>query len=121
MKEINCEICGKPFKSYCYETRCYKCNIEKYNTDIKEGIQSGEETSTYGESEVFCPWCGEMLEGDCETSEFYEDGTHVFQCYECEKEFTLSTSVSFSYSTERELPSYILRDRERCEKHEKIL
>lgn len=112
MAEKICKRCGKPFKAYMYETMCYKCQCEKNLEDIKEGILSGETTSTDCEDEVICPWCGEAIEGDCETGEFYEEGTHVMECPECGKEFTLSTSVSYSYSTERELPDYILRDRE---------
>ena len=112
MTEKICVRCGKIFKSYFYETMCYKCQTEKNLEDIKESILSGEATSTNCESDVICPWCGEVIEGDCETSEFYEDGTHVFSCPECDKEFTLSTSVSYAYSTERELPSYVLRERE---------
>jgi len=112
MKEEICERCGKVFKSYMYETMCYKCQTEKNLEDIKAGILSGEETSTDCENDVICPWCGEVIEDDCETSAFYEDGTHVLQCPECDKEFALSTSVSYSYSTERQLPAYILHDRE---------
>lgn len=112
MAEKICERCGKPFNAYLYETMCYKCCVEKNLEDVKESILSGETTSTDCEDEVICPWCGEVIEGDCETREFYEDGTHVFTCPECEKEFTLETSVSYSYSTERELPDYVLRERE---------
>ena len=108
----SCERCGKTIKSYCYETMCYKCSKEKNLEGIKESILSGEKLSTYGEDEVICPWCGEVLEVDCETDELYVDGQHVMRCYDCNKEFTLSTSVSYSYSTERDLPSWILRDRE---------
>ena len=107
-----CERCGKAFNSYFYETMCYKCQTEKNLEDVKENILSGEATSTDCESDVICPWCGEAIEGDCDTGEFYEDGTHVFDCPYCDKEFTLSTSVSYTYSTNRELPDYVLRERE---------
>lgn len=107
-----CERCGKTFNSYFYETMCYKCRVEKNREDVRESLLSGEATRTDCESDVICPWCGEVIEEDCEMNEFYEDGTHVFDCPYCEKEFTLSTSVSYTYSTDRELPNYVLRERE---------
>lgn len=107
-----CERCGKNFNAYLYATMCYKCQAEKNLEDVKKSILSGEATSTDCENDVICPWCGEVIEGDCETSEFYEDGEHVFACPYCDEEFTLSTSVSYTYSTERELPAYVLRERE---------
>ena len=107
----SCERCGKTFKSYCYETMCYKCSKEKNLEDIKERILSGEDTSTDGEDEVICPWCGEVLEVDCETNEFYVGGKRVMRCFDCNKKFALSTSVSYSYSTERDLPRWIVRGR----------
>jgi hypothetical protein len=110
----SCERCGKTFNSYLYETMCYKCQKEKNLEDVKKSIVSGEKTSTYGEDDVICPWCGESIEADCESSEFYEDGDHVLQCPYCDKEFTLSTSVSYTYSTERELPRWVIRDRKQA-------
>ena len=116
MKEKKiCQRCGKSFDSYFGETLCWSCNKAKNLEDVQESILSGEETSTDCENDVICPWCGEVIEPDCESSEFYEDGTHVMRCPECDKEFTLSTSVSYSYSTERELPRYILEDRKRAQ------
>ena len=120
-----CSRCGKPFRAYMYETMCFRCSKEKNLEDIKSSILSGEADSTDCEYDVICPWCGEVLEADCESSEFYEDGTHVMQCWHCDKEFTLSTSVSYSYSTERELPRYVIEDRKRAQEvrekvHEKM-
>ena len=108
----SCERCGKTFNSYFYETMCYRCQTEKNIDDVKARILSGEETSTDCERDVICPWCGEVIEEDCETDVFYEDGEHVFDCPYCDKEFALSTSVSYTYSTEREIPTYVLRERE---------
>lgn len=107
-----CERCVKPFKSCFSEAMCLRCSKEKALEDIQNRILSGEADSTDYEDDVICPWCGEALEPDCEYREFYEDGTHVMQCFSCEKEFTLSTSVSYSYSTKRQLPVYVLRERE---------
>lgn len=107
-----CTRCGKLFRAYMYATMCFKCLKEKNLEDIQNSIVSGESDRTDCEDDVICPWCGEILEPDCESSEFYDEGTHVMQCWNCNKEFALSTSVSYSYSTERGLPVYVLRERE---------
>lgn len=121
----NCERCGKPFKSYFYETMCPRCSTEKYDEDLRERLVSGEETETDCESDVYCPWCGEKIETDCESREFYEEDTFAYTCPFCDKEFALSTSVSYHYSTKRELPSYIIEGREQQkrdrEKHMKAM
>ena len=50
-----------------------------------------------------CPHCGEV----CEISrhdwyELYEEGEHEKECPHCEGEFTISTHVSFSFSTDEQ-------------------
>lgn len=114
MTKKMCISCGRAFDAFWHETMCYKCHVELYRNDIKNQILTGEHSSTECEENVFCPWCAEMIEGGCEDHEFYEDGTHIYRCPECNKEFTLETSVSYSYSTQRTLPTYILNDRERA-------
>lgn len=114
MSEVkNCLKCGKEFTDYWphLETMCVTCRRKAYDEEMGRKLSSGEETSTDCESDVYCPWCGTKIEGDCEDREFYEEGTWAYTCPECGKEFCLSTSVSYYYDTDRELPNYMKRDR----------
>lgn len=109
----NCARCGKPFTDYWpeLETLCPSCRSDAYDEEMERMLSSGEKTSTDCEHDVYCPWCGVKIEGDCEDREFYEEGSWSYICPECEKEFLVSTYVSYSYSTDRELPAYMLRER----------
>ena len=106
-----CKICGKVAEMLSWEDECYVCKKKQHVKDVLQDIQEGRDTSC--EDEIYCPWCGVILACDADTPEAYEDGTHVIDCPECGREFALETSVSFSYSTSRKLPGWILRDRER--------
>lgn len=68
-------------------------------------IRSGEETSTFAEDDVICPWCGYRYGSDelgyADWPEFFEDGEHGMFCDECGKPFTLTVNVRYSYDTER--------------------
>lgn len=77
---------------------------------LAERINAG--SKTFCEREIYCPWCGEIND-DFEMREAYEDGTHVIKCDECGNEFTLETSISYSYSTSKKLPKWFIDDRKR--------
>lgn len=52
-------------------------------------------------NEPKCPHCGH----DCNVSdnewwELYEEGEHEVTCPSCDQDFTVSTSVSYSFSTD---------------------
>jgi hypothetical protein len=51
-------------------------------------------------STIRCPACGHQMDvRDMERGELYEDGEHDVTCNECEHEFEVSTSVSFSFES----------------------
>ena len=97
-----CARCGK--QGILNENKiCYGCRERDYYSIIRENIQSGEETETYNENKIICPWCGELQEHDGDHDILYGDGDHPGeQCEMCGKFYTISTDVSYSYSTKRE-------------------
>ena len=51
-----------------------------------------------------CPYCGCALPTDLGYEDFpeiYEEGDHKLTCPECDKDFRLTTRVSYSWETER--------------------
>lgn len=105
-----CKICGKVAEMLSWEDECYACKKKQHMKDVLQDIQEGRDTSY--EEEIYCPWCGVEIEC-CEMDEAYNEGQYAIDCPACGKEFMLETSVSFSYSTSRKLPDWIIRDRER--------
>ena len=103
MSDKICPICGKNKITFPWEDMCYSCQREQHEREIKEQIQSGHETETSYEDEIYCPWCGKKLYFEpCYDYELlYAAGDHEAECPECGKPFTVDTSVSYSYSTRR--------------------
>jgi hypothetical protein len=97
-----CKTCGKE-KQYLmsWETECYSCRGKRREREIKQQVENGEITGVDYEDAIYCPYCGLKHEADCEDDRFYVEGEHEFICDECEKEFLVDTSVSYSYSTSR--------------------
>lgn len=102
MKLETCARCGKA--GILNENKiCYDCREKEYYAGIRENIQSGEETETYNEEKIICPWCGAIQEHEGDYKILYEDGYHPGeQCGMCGKYYTINTDVSYSYSTTRE-------------------
>ncbi len=94
-----CIKCGRHPAVGLFNKLCSSCNIETYNCGIKENLINNENTETSGESDVFCPYCGEIQIND--EGQFSEEGTENVYCGDCGKEFELETEVSYSYSTKR--------------------
>lgn len=84
-----------------WENECYSCRKETHRREIIEQIKSGEIIETDCEDDIFCPHCGYVYEID---DEYYlrEDGEHRMQCPDCEKDFIVTTSVSYCFGTSRE-------------------
>jgi hypothetical protein len=66
-----------------------------------KALKEGEWGNFFGNSSPKCPHCGY----DCDVSahdlyRVYEEGEHEIDCPSCGLEFTVSTRVSFSFSTE---------------------
>lgn len=96
----DCKTCGRPIKDWQRGDLCYSCKIQEYNKITSENLRSSEMTSTTCEDEIFCPWCGEIYNIDDEY-ELYGEGEHDLTCHHCDKEFSVETNVTYSFSTER--------------------
>jgi Zn ribbon nucleic-acid-binding protein len=59
---------------------------------------------------VKCPYC----KAKYDVTEYYEDGSEIVDCGECEKKFTINTSVSIDHDSESdcvdndELPHHLI-------------
>lgn len=100
MSEKNrCPVCGN-FVSFP-GNKCYICQKKERLARIQDEIRTGVKDETYAEEEVICPWCGEVNEFAEPCDEQYVDGEYEMECCECGNKFTLTTNVSYDYSTER--------------------
>lgn len=55
----------------------------------------------FDNKEPVCPHCGhECNVSDNEWWELYEEGEHEVTCPSCDQDFTVSTHVSYSFSTD---------------------
>lgn len=81
-----------------FQIQCKPCReneIEKQIADFQKSKFDTEYTN-----DIFCPHCGHQhSKGGSDSEVFYQDGTHDFTCDNCQNEFEVITSVSFSYST----------------------
>jgi hypothetical protein len=96
--------------------RCYKCRCLMYNTvspltkrlcySCKELTEKPEREVTHDDY-VRCPRCGhtdKISEWDCDSSvEVYTDGEHEINCSECDHAYTITTHVSYSYTSPKML------------------
>ncbi len=114
MKKI-CITCGREFDGYPTGKECFSCHEKSRKAEMKQAISSGEITQTDGETDIVCPWCGEAFESDGEDSRTYTDGGYEYCCPECGKTFYLETTVSITYSTSREIPVWIEREKKLTE------
>lgn len=52
--------------------------------------------------DIDCPYCGHSQDVCHDDGENYcESSTHQMECYECEKMFVFTTSISFNYYPEK--------------------
>ena len=57
----------------------------------------------WGADSPKCPHCGEVCDvSDNEWWKLYEEGEHEVTCPHCDGDFTVSTSVSYSFSTDEQ-------------------
>lgn len=106
MKKI-CKKCGKTVEMCSWENYCYRCLIEQELERVQLNVKEAgpeEDPDTFSSNYVICPYCGNALPTDLGYADFpelYEDGEHKLTCPECDKDFRLTTSVSYSWETER--------------------
>lgn len=100
--KYTCKICGKEISEYThlYENDlCYFCQKEVREREQAEALQNNEETETYCEHDIVCPWCGCRFKDDC--GYFAREGDGEYDCPECGKEFYFQADVEVTYSTQR--------------------
>lgn len=102
-----CKRCGKIAQMMSWEDYCYACliqnELERVQLNVREAKED-EDPDTYSTDYVICPYCGCELPTDLSYEDFpeiYEEGDHKLTCPECDKDFRLTTSVSYSWETER--------------------
>ena len=70
---------------------------------LKKSQEEGEWLEFFGNDNPKCPHCG----ADCEISQndwysLYEEGEHEVTCPDCDRDFIVSTSVSYTFTTEHQ-------------------
>jgi len=99
---MKCSVCGQETYNCSWEgDKCFSCREKERLAKLAEYLQNDEETETSCESDIICPYCGYRYEADFESDYCYNEGDYEEQCPECEKTFTISTSVSITYNTTR--------------------
>lgn len=100
-----CERCGKQKNMMSWEHLCYSCMKEKELERIQSEIEEGHDPDTWSSDYVICPYCGSAIDarhlGPCDFEEAYFEGDHECVCGECGKTYRLTTSVSYSWETEK--------------------
>ncbi len=57
----------------------------------------------WGNDNPKCPHCGQTIDiNEHEKWDLYEEGEHETSCPDCDGDFTVSTMVSYSFSTENQ-------------------
>lgn len=98
-----CPQCGKHEIWFPWDEKCFYCRQQEYDMTIKASIQDGE-TEVTSEDKIYCPWCGDALDGyDVESEVVYEEGEHEVTCPYCGKDFKVSTEIRYQYSTAQEV------------------
>ena len=89
-------------QSRYYPTGCSEWDKGKLN-NVYDELEEGEIPDTGDDTLCICPWCGYSFGwlGYEDCPEMNEEGEFDMTCEECGKEYTLTTSVSFYYETER--------------------
>ncbi|RLC69235.1 MAG: hypothetical protein DRH97_00045 [Chloroflexi bacterium] len=79
---------------------CKSCE-EQTVKDKVDSFQATEpeEMDLYSNDKIICPNCGEEHESDGESTAFYSEDSHDFDCGECNTTFVVETRMSFSYQT----------------------
>lgn len=101
-KQYFCKTCGKEisaFENQFKNGRCFNCAEKSYYDRVAEELQSDEETETYGEDKIICPYCGYDMEDD--DGYFTSEQSGECECPECGKTFHFEAEISVTFSTRR--------------------
>lgn len=102
MSEYKCRICGNAidsFQHYLGNDLCYSCSKKKYQDSLAKSLQENEETETFCEDEIVCPYCGYRMQDD--DGYFEREGSGEYECEKCGNTFEFEAEVEVSYSTRR--------------------
>jgi hypothetical protein len=81
---------------------CKPCEDQRIKDKIEAWqSQDPEDIDLYSFDKIICPNCGHEHEADCDDSAFYADGTHDYDCAECNYKFEVETTISYSYETSK--------------------
>lgn len=100
--KYTCKICGKEIAEYnhtFHDDMCYSCEDRIKKEEQAKKLQSNEETETFYENDIVCPWCGHHIEDDEGT--FVSEGDGEYTCDECGKVFKFQADIEVTYSTQR--------------------
>lgn len=68
-----------------------------------QALNDGPTTDFWHERDPKCPHCGHVAEIEAnELYRLYEEGEHQVDCPACDLEYTVTTDVSFSFSTDQQ-------------------
>jgi hypothetical protein len=74
-------------------------------TERLAALKAGDTLDFWGNAKPKCPHCGTDFDiAEHEAWRLYEEGEHEVECYSCGLDYTVSTRVSFSFSTDTEDP-----------------
>lgn len=102
MSNYKCKICGKEIGLYAQDYQdamCSSCYKEASYYELAQSLQENEETETYCEDEIVCPYCGNRMEDY--DGYFIQQGDGEYECDECGKTFNFTVRVEATYSTSR--------------------
>ena len=98
-----CSRCLKGEVFHSFTEYCFSCLQELNKERVTDNILSGEETETYGEDDIVCPYCGshyEPFDVD-EEGDYFDESEYDYKCCDCGHEFVYEASVSVTFSTRR--------------------
>jgi hypothetical protein len=71
------------------------------STELFKALKEGDSFDFFGNKNPKCPHCGVEIAVDAnDWWRLYEEGEHEVECPECDESFSVSTRVSYSFSTD---------------------
>jgi uncharacterized Zn-finger protein len=71
---------------------------------LKSASRTSDDLELFRNKDPKCPHCGYVCRiADHEWWELYDDGDHEVTCPSCDREFTVETCVSYSFSTNEQV------------------
>lgn len=73
------------------------------STEKFAALKASDKYDFWGQDSPKCPHCGHVAEISAnDWYQLYEEGEHEVTCPSCDEDFTVSTRVSFSFSTDNQ-------------------